>query len=65
MRQFTIAHDQTQILPLLRQAKKLNPKVQIVASPWSPPGWMKTGGSMIDGKLIDDPKIYQAYALYL
>jgi glucosylceramidase len=65
MRQFSIAHDQTQILPLLRQAKQLNPKIQIVASPWSPPGWMKTGGSMIDGKLIDDPKIYRAYALYL
>jgi glucosylceramidase len=65
MRQFSIAHDQAQILPLLRQAKKLDPKIQIVASPWSPPGWMKTGGSMIDGKLIDDPRIYRAYALYL
>ena len=65
MRQFTIAHDQAQILPLLRQAKKINPKIQIVASPWSPPAWMKTGGSMIDGKLIDDPRIYRAYALYL
>ena len=65
MRHFTVAHDETQILPLLRQALKLNPRIQIVASPWSMPGWMKTSGSMIDGKLIDDPKIYRAYALYL
>jgi glucosylceramidase len=26
---------------------------------------MKTGGSLIGGRLIDDPKIYRSYALYL
>jgi glucosylceramidase len=65
MKHFSIAHDEAQILPLVRQAKKLNPQLSIVASPWSMPGWMKTGGSMIDGKLIDSPAIYQAYAKYL
>jgi glucosylceramidase len=62
---FTIAHDQTQILPLLRQAEKLNPRLQILATPWSPPAWMKTGGSLTGGRLIDDPRIYRAYAAYL
>jgi glucosylceramidase len=62
---FSIRHDQAQILPLLRQAKALNPKLQIVASPWSPPAWMKTNGSLIGGRLIDDPRIYRSYALYL
>jgi glucosylceramidase len=62
---FSIAHDVPQILPLLREAKKLNPALKIVASPWSPPAWMKTGDSMIDGKLIDTPAIYRAYAQYL
>ncbi|HZC73621.1 MAG TPA: glycoside hydrolase family 30 beta sandwich domain-containing protein [Jatrophihabitans sp.] len=62
---FSIAHDEAQILPLLRQAKALNPRLQIVASPWSPPAWMKTGGSLVGGRLIDDPRIYHAYALYL
>ncbi|HKF31484.1 MAG TPA: glycoside hydrolase family 30 beta sandwich domain-containing protein [Jatrophihabitantaceae bacterium] len=62
---FSIAHDQAQILPLLRQAETLNPRLQIVASPWSPPAWMKTGGSLIGGRLIDDPRIYHSYALYL
>ena len=62
---FSIAHDQAQILPLLRQAKALNPHLQIIASPWSPPAWMKTSGSLIGGRLIDDPRIYRSYALYL
>ncbi|UOZ04962.1 glycoside hydrolase [Amycolatopsis sp. WQ 127309] len=62
---FSIAHDEKQIIPLLKQAKALNPQLTVMASPWSPPGWMKTSGSMIDGKLKDDPAIYRAYADYL
>ena len=62
---FSIAHDQAQILPLLRQAEAINPHLQIIASPWSPPAWMKTNGSLIGGRLIDDPRIYRSYALYL
>ena len=62
---FSIAHDQAQILPLLRQAEALNAHLQIIASPWSPPAWMKTNGSLIGGRLIDDPRIYRSYALYL
>jgi glucosylceramidase len=62
---FSIAHDQAQILPLLRQAEAINPHLRIIASPWSPPGWMKTNGSLIGGRLIDDPRIYRSYALYL
>jgi glucosylceramidase len=65
MNDFSIAHDRAQILPLLRQAQELNPRLQIIASPWSPPAWMKTAGSLIGGRLIDDPRIYHAYALYL
>ena len=64
-RHFSITHDQAQILPLLRQAKALNPRLQIIATPWSPPAWMKTGDSLVGGRLIDDPRIYQSYALYL
>jgi len=65
LQHFSIAHDEAQILPLLRQARALNPGLQIVASPWSMPAWMKTNDSMIDGKLIDTPQIYRAYASYL
>jgi glucosylceramidase len=62
---FSIAHDEAQILPLLRAAERINPRLTIMATPWSPPAWMKTSGSLIGGRLIDDPRIYFSYALYL
>jgi glucosylceramidase len=64
MRRFSIAHDQAQILPLLRQARALNPRLRIIASPWSAPAWMKTNQSLIGGELIDDRRIDEAYARY-
>ncbi|MDX6227671.1 MAG: glucosylceramidase [Frankiales bacterium] len=64
-RHFSISHDKAQILPLLRKAEQLNPKLTIMATPWSPPAWMKTNGSLVGGRLIDDPRIYRSYALYL
>jgi glucosylceramidase len=64
MHMFSIEHDRQQILPLLRRALALNPALKVIATPWSPPAWMKTSGSLIGGGLIDDPRIYDAYALY-
>ena len=64
MRRFSIAHDRRQILPLLRQARRLNPRLKVIGSPWSAPAWMKANGSLIGGRLIDDPRIYRAYARY-
>jgi glucosylceramidase len=65
LKHFSIAHDEAQILPLLRQARKLNPQLSIMATPWSPPAWMKDNDSLIGGRLLDDPKVYDAYARYL
>lgn len=65
LRHFSIARDQAQVLPLLRKAKQLNPALKVMGSPWSPPGWMKTGDSLVGGRLKDDPAIYNAYARYL
>jgi O-glycosyl hydrolase len=48
---FSINHDLTYIVPVLKQAIQLNPAVKIIGTPWSPPGWMKTTGSMIGGNL--------------
>jgi glucosylceramidase len=64
LRHFSIAHDRAQILPLLRRARQLNPALKVLATPWSPPAWMKTGGSLIGGRLIDEPRVYDAYARY-
>ncbi|GAA4588599.1 glucosylceramidase [Actinoplanes octamycinicus] len=65
LRHFSIRHDQERILPLLREARRLNPRLTVLATPWSPPAWMKTTGSLVGGRLKDDPAIYDAYARYL
>jgi glucosylceramidase len=60
---FSIAHDQTYILPLILQAKTLNPQMKLLASPWSPPAWMKATGSMNSGSLLAAD--YTPFANYL
>jgi glucosylceramidase len=64
LKHFTIAHDRAQILPLLRQARALNPGLRIMATPWSPPAWMKTNQSLVGGRLVDDPRVYDALSDY-
>jgi glucosylceramidase len=59
---FSIAHDQTDIIPFLLLAKAANPQIKIMANPWSPPGWMKTSGSMLGGSL--QPTMYDPFAQY-
>ena len=65
MARFSIAHDEAQILPLLRRARQLNPSLKVIASPWGQPAWMKANNSLIGGRLRDDPAVFRAYALYL
>jgi glucosylceramidase len=43
-------------------ALAINPRLKIVATPWSAPGWMKTSGSLIDGHL--QPAAYGPFAKY-
>ena len=47
LQKFSIAHDTSYIIPLLKQAIQLNPHVRYMATPWSPPAWMKTNASML------------------
>jgi glucosylceramidase len=62
MEHFSIDHDREQIIPILREALALNSNLKIIGSPWSPPGWMKTSGSMIKGTLL--PSAYAPLAKY-
>jgi glucosylceramidase len=48
---FTVSHDQSYVIPFLKQAKALNPQLKIMANPWSPPGWMKATTTMLGGSL--------------
>jgi len=62
---FNVDRDRTTILPVLSQALALNPDLVVTASPWSPPAWLKTSGSLTGGRLVDDDAAYDAYAAYL
>lgn len=59
---FSIEKDQTYILPVLKLALEKNPDLRFFATPWSPPGWMKTSDDLIGGHLY--PRYYKAYAQY-
>jgi glucosylceramidase len=50
--QFSIAHDSQYIIPTVRAALAVNAELEIIASPWSPPAWMKANDSLdnIDGR---------------
>jgi len=41
MKNFSIVHDMTTLVPFIISAQKYNPSLKLWASPWSPPTWMK------------------------
>ncbi len=68
---FSLKHDEDYILPLLVKALAINPEILIMLTPWSPPGWMKTSGSMLGSNPETKqpsglrPEAYTAFAGYL
>ncbi|MGZ3650826.1 MAG: glycoside hydrolase family 30 protein [Bdellovibrionota bacterium] len=62
---FSIEHDVSKapVIPLVLEAMKLNPELRVMGSPWSPPAWMKSNHSMIQGEL--SPEHQQDFAEYL
>ncbi|MCC4093497.1 MAG: glycosyl hydrolase, partial [Bifidobacterium breve] len=62
MEHFSIARDERNVIPLIHEAKRLNPDLEVVMSPWSAPAWMKTNGSMKAGSLREDCR--ETYARY-
>jgi glucosylceramidase len=60
--QFSLAPDQSAMIPLLKQIVLINPSIKLLATPWSAPAWMKDNGSSIGGSLI--PAYYNVYANY-
>ena len=62
LRRFSIGKDRAYILPVLKQALAANPDLLFFGSPWSPPGWMKSTGTLIGGYVLQ--QWYPAYAEY-
>jgi glucosylceramidase len=66
---FSVAHDTSYIIPLLKQARQLRPGLQLLATPWSAPGWMKIGGKLAGGSCAGSnpylqSNFYDTYASY-
>lgn len=59
---FSLNRDIEDVVPILQQIVSINPKIGILASPWSAPAWMKTNNSLKGGSL--KTSCYQVYAMY-
>jgi glucosylceramidase len=44
MEHFSIANDMQTLVPFIQSAQRYNPSLELWASPWSPPSWMKRNG---------------------
>ncbi|MFH6965449.1 glycoside hydrolase family 30 beta sandwich domain-containing protein [Flavobacterium sp. FlaQc-28] len=59
---FSLEKDKAGVISLLKEILAINPKILILATPWSAPLWMKDKDSFIGGKL--QTKYYDVYAKY-
>ncbi|MFT3918342.1 glycoside hydrolase family 30 protein [Cloacibacterium sp.] len=59
--QFSLSKDQA-LVDMLKKILTINPNIKIIATPWSPPVWMKDNGSSIGGSLKTE--YYGVYAQY-
>jgi len=59
---FSLTPDKTELIPLLKEILAINPAIKLLATPWSPPVWMKDNGNSVGGSL--KPEYYEVYAKY-
>jgi glucosylceramidase len=60
---FSLAHDAAYVIPVLQQAKALNPNLKLMGSAWSGPAWMKSPARLNGGRL--NAEYADEYAAYL
>lgn len=58
---FSLAKNK-ELIVMLKEILVINPKIKIIATPWSAPVWMKDNGKSKGGSL--KPEFYEAYARY-
>ncbi|MCD7838582.1 MAG: glucosylceramidase, partial [Clostridiales bacterium] len=65
LRSFSFARTEQHILPMLRDAERVAGRpLKLMLSPWSPPAFMKTNGSRMQGGSLR-PEYYDFWADYL
>ena len=62
LQHFSIEKDMAYVVPMIKEVINVKPDLMLFASPWSPPGWMKTGGLMCGGYMRE--KYLKCYANY-
>lgn len=62
LKDFSIDRDRKYVIPIIKEILDIAPDIKLFASPWSPPGWMKTGGSIGGGYMRE--KYIETYAEY-
>jgi len=63
LKTFNIDREREYILPMIKAARKVNPDLWLLASPWSPPAWMKDNKRVVrGGRLL--PEYYETWAKY-
>lgn len=61
LKDFSISRDKKYIIPTIHKAQQINPNIKFLASPWSPPKFMKTNNSLyFGGKLKKE--FYETWA---
>ena len=60
---FNLGPDKRDVIPVLKEILKINPAIKIMASPWSPPAWMKDNKDTKGGSLLKE--YHAVYARYL
>ncbi len=60
---FSVAANEVDVIPVMQQVLAINPHLRVIASPWSPPAWMKSSSSLIGGTLM--PEHERSLAQYL
>lgn len=62
LKKFSLQPDKAYLIPILKEILLINPRIKIMACPWSPPVWMKDNNSSKGGSL--QLKYYDVYAKY-
>lgn len=62
LKHFSLAEDDKDVIPVLHEILAIQPGLQILASPWTAPVWMKTNQAFKAGRL--KPEYYETYARY-
>lgn len=62
LKNFSLAEEERFLIPILKKILKIRPALKLMATPWTPPLYMKSNQNSIGGSLL--PAFYDLYAQY-